>query len=118
MIDEVKGSHSHDPDYFAVSRIVRLLDSNKYKSTVDRAIDACASLINLRDILSKIHHNNQIYVNPENKIKDHTFSRKIIYLKRYCILIVTDAYLKAKYHAHYPHSFKDWIFKRHLFIFY
>uniref|UniRef100_A0A7S3QUH6 Tyrosine specific protein phosphatases domain-containing protein n=1 Tax=Dunaliella tertiolecta TaxID=3047 RepID=A0A7S3QUH6_DUNTE len=98
--------------YVGVRRVARLLEEGEAaKRTLDAALDAASSLINLRVSIMKYRkpRSSYKYIRPELQQRDAAFKKGGAYLERYCKLIAFAYYLE---HVGPEIKFGDWVNSR------
>ncbi|GMH33294.1 hypothetical protein BSKO_01128 [Bryopsis sp. KO-2023] len=98
--------------YLAVRRLIRLLDSGPdSKQAVDRIIDACGMIINLRTAIMRYRKPLRGHNRPETQNRHTLFKWGVAYLERYCLTIAFSAYLDHT-QSGATASFHDWVNER------
>eukprot|EP01117_Protostelium_nocturnum_P005712 TRINITY_DN2062_c1_g1_i1.p1 TRINITY_DN2062_c1_g1~~TRINITY_DN2062_c1_g1_i1.p1 ORF type:complete len:575 (+),score=149.24 TRINITY_DN2062_c1_g1_i1:32-1756(+) len=109
-----EGKSDGSPDYLngeysVVTQLVSLLqDGQKIKNQVDRAIDACSQVQNLREAIFECRQRSLLEDENSKKYEE----RGLNYLERYWWLIVFNAYLAEQAPLGFKENFSVWMSRR------
>ncbi|EFN52818.1 hypothetical protein CHLNCDRAFT_26452 [Chlorella variabilis] len=96
---DLEARQLRDGEYVAVRRFTRILERGPdAKATVDRVVDACGVLINLRTAIIRYRQPRSLdrFYRPEIQARHNAFQRGSAYLERYCMLLAFTSYLQAR----------------------
>lgn len=109
IVDEVEKFVEEEGNYTSVKHLVRLLDSGPdSKLAVDRVIDACGLMINLRMAIARFKKHTGGHSKVETQSRNRLFNWGVAYLERYCLLIAFSSYLDHTL-TESSMPFVDWI---------
>ncbi|RAL42001.1 hypothetical protein DM860_018175 [Cuscuta australis] len=100
-------------EYTVIRSLIRVLEGGiEGKAQVDKVIDRCASMQNLREAIAS--YRNSILHQPDEMKKEASLSFFVEYLERYYFLICFAVYLHTEREALHPRSsgwssFTDWM---------
>ncbi|KAL3150044.1 hypothetical protein ABBQ38_013395 [Trebouxia sp. C0009 RCD-2024] len=84
-------------EYVGVRRFTRILErGTEAKSDLDKVIDRCGGLVNLRTAIMRYRKPRRWFrfYRPEINVRDTAFKRGTAYLERYCLLIAFTSFLE------------------------
>jgi hypothetical protein len=88
-----------------------IIDSLVMQEEIDRVIDVCSQMQNLRTAILEMRQRAEAAVTQELRV--HNQERAVNYLARYFYLIAFDAFLwQSREKKSYDRTFKSWIEKR------
>lgn len=94
IVDGAERTVEEEGNYMSVKHLVRLLDSGPdSKIAVDRVIDACSLMINLRIAIARFKKHSSGHSQVEMQSRNRLFNWGVAYLERYCLLIAFSSYL-------------------------
>ncbi|PRP89336.1 hypothetical protein PROFUN_02210 [Planoprotostelium fungivorum] len=100
------GVDYNDGHYTVIKQLVSLLPNGEYiKYQVDKAIDACSQVQNLREAINECR---EIWLKGGKDAQKY-HARGINYLERYWWLIVFNAYLAEEAPVGFKQSFPEWM---------
>lgn len=112
VVDQTEHAAGEEGTYLAVRRLILLLDSGPdSKQAVDRVIDACDLLINLRTSIMRFRKPFRAHSRPETQNRNTFFKWSVAYLERYCRLIAFSSYLDHTGSGDTA-TFAEWIAER------
>jgi hypothetical protein len=88
--------HRTNPQYMGVRRLVReLLNGPTVIPWLDAAVDACNHIVNLRSAIGMYRgtRSSRLLAQPEVSRMQQAFSRDVVALARYCLLLAYAAFL-------------------------
>jgi protein-tyrosine phosphatase len=96
-------------EYAVIRSLIRVLEGGvEGKRQVDKVIDKCASMQNLREAIAT--YRNSILRQPDEMKREALLSFFMEYLERYYYLICFAVYLHTERAAHHPRSSRLWTF--------
>lgn len=112
VVDPTERAAGEEGTYLAVRRLILLLDSGPdSKQAVDRVIDACDLMINLRTSIMRFRKPFRAHSRPEIQNRNTFFKWSVAYLERYSRLIAFSSYLDHT-DSGATATFAEWIAQR------